>query len=190
MNRDAPKGLLLTVIIVGLLLFIIPTSYKSINNNNYRDYIETIATFIQSNEAGKSDNGTKMYRLVYRYNVNENQYYYETDYTTSVIPKLGSEIKIKYNPDIPSQAYSKSFDVFSVFQIVGSVFIFIALITLFSDMKWLRDIIMFLFTIGFILTFIINNFYNGAYIFVIIIFRNNVFCFYNGFYLECKTQWI
>lgn len=175
MNRDVPKGLMIISILVGLIFFLGPTTYKIINRYMHRDYVETTATFIQLNEAGTSDNGTSMYSLVYTYVVNGQQYYYETDYSTSVIPKIGSEIRIKYNPIMPNEAYSNSFNAFNVFQIVGAFFLSISLIILFSDMIWLRDLIIFLFTAGFIITFLINKFYNGGFIIAIIIF--GIMCF-------------
>lgn len=169
MNRDVPKGLIIISILVGLILFLGSMTYKIINRYVHREYIETTATFIRSNGAKTSDNGTSMYSLVYSYIVNGQQYYYETDYSTSVIPKIGSEIRIKYNPLMPNEAYSNSFNVFSVFQIVGVFFLSISLMILFSDIMWLRDLIIFLFTAGFIITFLINKFYNGGFIIAIII---------------------
>lgn len=94
MNRDMPKGLIVISILIGCLFFFGATAYKIINNYNHKDYAETTATFIQPHRAQQSDNGTNMYTLTYKYSVNGKQYYYETDYSTSVIPKVGSEIKI------------------------------------------------------------------------------------------------
>ena len=80
MNRDVPKGLIIISILVGLFFFLGSTTYKIINRYVHREYIETTATFIRSNGAETSDDGTSMYSLVYSYIVNGQKYYYETDY--------------------------------------------------------------------------------------------------------------
>lgn len=169
MNRDVPKGLIIVGIIVGTIFFFGSTIYKLINNYNHRNYIETTATFIQTAGKYTSDDGTNMYYLIYKYIINEQEYYYTTDYVTNDIPQKKSTIKIKYNPVNPKQAYSKSFDVFSVFQIIGAFFLVVSLIILFSEWIWFRDILIFIGTISLITTFIINNFYTGGFIIVIII---------------------
>ena len=175
MDRNAPKGLFTIVIIIGLLLVIIPSIYITKRENKSIDYIETTAIFIRAEKSMVSDSGTQMYKLIYTYKVNGVQYYYESDCSTSVIPKEGSKIKIKYNPVMPSYAYSNSFNVANVFQTIGMFFICIPLIMLFSEMIWLRDLIMALFTGGLILIFIINKLYNGAFIIAIIIL--GIMCF-------------
>lgn len=175
MNRDVPKGLIIILILVGMIFFLSSPTYKIGNRYKSKNYIKTTAKFIRANKSRTSDNETDTYSLVYIYTVNGQQYYYETDYSTSAIPKMGSEIRIKYNPLSPSEAYSTSFNVFNVFQIVGAFFIFISLTILFSNMKWLKDLITFIFTIGFIITFLINGFYNIDFIIAIVIL--GIMCF-------------
>lgn len=176
MKRDVPKGLMIVAIIVGLILFFGAPTYKIFNNYIHRNYIEATGTlFIQINDSCPSNDGKEMYSLMYKYIANGQVYYYITDYCTSAIPKIGSTIKIKYNPSSPSQAYSNSFDGISVFQIIGAFFLFVSLIMLFSELVWFRDILIFLGTSILILTFIINNFYTGRFIIVLIVL--GIMCF-------------
>lgn len=175
MNKDVPKVIIIILILIGLIFFLGSMTYKFTNNYEHKDYITTTASFVQPNDAGISDDGTHMYTLIYIYVVGEKEYYYETDFSTSIIPQIGSEIKIKYNPIVPSKAYSNSFSVFSIFQIIGVSFLFGALVILFSDLIWLRDLFIFLFTGGFIITCLINKFYTGGFIFAIIIL--GIMCF-------------
>lgn len=174
MNKDLPKGIIILLILIGLLFFLVPTTYKIFNNYKHKDYVETTATFTQSNRVGISNDGTSMYTLTYEYTVDGKKYSYETNYSTNTIPKRGSKIEIKYNPVMPSETYS-NFDVFSVFQIIGAFVLFITLVILFSGILWLRDLITILFTGGFVISFLINKLYNVGFTVIIIFF--GIICF-------------
>ena len=175
MNRGVPKGLMIVGIIVGSIFFFGATTYKILNNYIHKNYIETTGRFIQINGGCPSDGREQTYDLMYEYIANGEEYYYITDYCTSTIPKNGSTIIIKYNPLNPSQAYSNSFDVFSIFQIIGAFFLIVSLIILFSEWVWFRDILIFLGTSSLMITFIINNFYTGGFIIALIIL--GIMCF-------------
>lgn len=175
MNRDVPKGIIIVTILVGIILFFGTTIYKIINNYNHIDYIETTAILEGVSSVKTDDNGQHMYYLKYKYIINGQDYYYITDYSVSDIPKDGSTTKIKYNPINPDEAYSKSFDVFSIFQIIGAFFLFVSLIMLFSYWIWFRDIMIFLGTGSLIITLIKNNFYTGGFMLALIIL--GILCF-------------
>lgn len=169
MNRSVPMVLIVMMGLFGIIFFGVSFVGKIINDYNHKNYIETTATFIQSNYDHENDNGTKMYTLTYTYFVDANEYYYTTDYSTSVIPKRGSTIKVKYNPVSPGESYSSTFDSFSLFQLLGVCFLFFSLIILFSHLICMRDILIFVFTSYLLYVFIVNKFYMGAFIGVIVI---------------------
>lgn len=166
MNRDVPKGLIIIAIIVGSILFFGSTVFRI--SNNHSDYVKTTATYSEISDYKISDEGKKMYYLKYKYIVNEQEYYYTTDYTVGYIPLKGSKITIKYNPNDPSKVQGV-FDTFSIFQIIGIFFLTISLMILFSNLVWLRDIILFLGTISLILIIIPNHINIGIIIVLIIL---------------------
>lgn len=164
MTTKKPIFLLILMIFIGVILLSIPF-IKDIKNENY---IQTTGVFVKAYESANTSNeGATMYNLVYEYNVDEKQYTYTTSYSTSVIPKEGSVIKIKYDPENPYNAYSNSFNVF---QIIGVFFIFIPLIMIFNEIVWLKDILIFIATAIGIIGFINNNLHKSLGIVAIIIF--------------------
>ena len=187
MNRSAPKGLIISTLIIGIILFIGASIYKINNNYNHKEYIETKAIFVGTTY-DYYNNGTKMHYLKYEYFVDGKSYYYKTDYSTSIIPKSESEIVIKYNPNDPSEAYSKSFDVLSIFKIVGLLFISISLITLFSEWHWFRNTIIIIETSSLIITFVTKGFYTGGFIIALIILCIMCFASIMEFIIELKNK--
>ncbi len=97
--------LFLTIIfiVVGILLLIY--GIKNIYNTNLisENYIEIEANFKDATLYERSDSG-EVYTLNYTYTIDGLQYQISTDYTTGIIPKIGSKKLIKYNPDNPSEA--------------------------------------------------------------------------------------
>ena len=131
MNRDVPKGLIIILILIGVAFICWPIVEKNIYNNKYKEYIETTATFIQSNKSVTDENVKQLYNLTYLYIVDGKEHYYTTNYSTNNVPKMGSKIRIKYNAENPDMVatYEGSFYIF--FQLLGAFLIFISLEILF-----------------------------------------------------------
>lgn len=171
-KEDKPRGALITIIVIGLIFCLGPMVLNIIKDINHKEYIKTEAFFIQAYQDGTSDDGTKMYRLVYKYNVNNKEYYYTTEHTTSVIPKNNSKITVKYNPANPNMRYSNSDNI--VFELLGIMFIFIPMMML-CEKAWSRDVLLFIFTLLMINGFFSANLNNGVGIIVIIVLA--ILCF-------------
>ncbi len=118
-----------------------------------------------------------MYYLTYKYTVKEKTYYYQTDYTTSMIPKIGSEKVIKYNPEDPSVSYIKGLGINNIFQIVGMFFFFISLIML-CKKDITRNILLFIFTSILIIYSILGELYESFWgvLFIIVPIILNFAC--------------
>lgn len=174
MDRTMPKWLAIIMIAVGMLFFFGGTTYKINNKYDTTGYAETNAVFIRATKKEQPiydpEKKTTLYYLTYKYIVDDKEYYYTTNYSTSIIPVEGSTIEVKYNPGNPQQVYAKSFDTASIFRLIGAIFLFVSSIMLFSKLIWLRDIILILFSGNFIYVFISNKLYNGTYIIPLIVF--------------------
>lgn len=75
------------------------------------------------------------YNLVYEYEVNGSTYTFTTEYSTSIIPSLGSSKEIKYNPDNPADAELLSVNKNVVLICMG---LFFTLIPLFMIVTFLK----------------------------------------------------
>ena len=130
MKNDKPVALLIFFFIVGSIIIMLSLVINIIHLLDTKDYEKTLATFVRADFVHTSDNGTKMYYLNYKYTVKDKTYHRKTDYTTSIIPKLGSKKEIKYNPEHPSQSYIAEFNDFIKLQLLGIFFFFISLTAL------------------------------------------------------------
>ena len=143
MVRDTTAKVMLYIsLFIGMIFFCFPIINNLINNNKYKNYISIIATYKEASSPHIEDE-TLMYYLKYYYNVDGIEYIYTTDYSVSALPKKGSTIEIKYNPNNPSSAYATSIFIFDIFQVVGVFFICLSLVMLFPSFVWLRDITIF-----------------------------------------------
>ena len=95
----------LTIIFITVGILLLIYGIRNIYNTNLisENYIELNATFKDTTLYERSESGN-LYTLNYSYMVNGLQYQISTDYATSIIPKIGSEKLIKYNPSNPSEA--------------------------------------------------------------------------------------
>ena len=169
MNRKAPKGLLIFVTIIGILMFSVSTYLDIKRDLEYKDYIDVKAYFMYEKGIPVEEDENEMYKLTYEYQVNGKKYLYTTDYATSVIPEKGSDITIKYNPNNPSDAYSEGMNGLVLFKLIGTMFIVLPMAILFADIIWLRDILLLIFSSIFLYTFISLELYYGIYILALII---------------------
>ena len=131
MKNNKPVAFLIICMIIGLFLFLY-FSISSINRDRQtKHYLETTGTFASAEISEKKDKKSNTtYYLNYEYVVGDITYYYKTDYSTSFIPKEGSEVTIKYNPENPTESYATGFANSSIFQLLGIIFFFIPLIIL------------------------------------------------------------
>ncbi len=119
MNDNKPPLLILIpLILMGIisLVFGIINVYNT--NEKTKDYIIIDGKFEQSSVYSKDSDGIT-YRLTYSYVVNNKEYYISTDYGTSIVPKLGSEKTIKYNPYDPKEAIFTGLGVNAIFLLGG-----------------------------------------------------------------------
>lgn len=119
-------GIMLIFPITGLVLVILGINSSIKINQETQNYIETTGYYINSIYSTTDDEGTRLYNLQYEYTINGDQYIAETDYLTNNIPNVGSEKKIKYNPDNPTQAIIVGFDSNGMMIITGAGFLLLS----------------------------------------------------------------
>lgn len=121
-------ALLIGIFFLGLGIYETATS-------NTKDYAETIGYYNYSTIAEKehydsikNKHYATTYYLTYQYAVDGEAYYVTTDYTTSIEPSFGEEIKILYDTANPENAVvggpakrSNFLMIFSIFFILGSL---------------------------------------------------------------------
>ena len=167
MNRDFPKSVFIIFILIGIIFLSIPIYTKTKYDNFYKSYKKTEAILIESKE---KFNKQKVYSLTYKYMDNEYIYFFDKTIYTNHVPKIGSKIKIKYNPSNPNDVYFFSTSNFKAFIIGGLFFIFISLIFMFSNLFWLRDILLLMFSISSMIAFTILGIDIASFIISSIIF--------------------
>lgn len=96
-------------LLVGLVL--LSLGIRNAVANSTRGYREVTGYLIDYTlqEAGGYDSQRRTetadtYRLVYRYNVDGQEYTLVTSYSTSFVPSRGSETEILYNPENPAES--------------------------------------------------------------------------------------
>ena len=118
-------GIILIFPTIGLVLTIMGILLNVNANKISKNYVEVIG-YYKDKIYASTDDGTKLYNLEYLYTVNGDQYVIETDYITNIIPKYGSEKKIKYNPENPSEAIISGFNSYYIMIITGIGFLIIS----------------------------------------------------------------
>jgi len=89
------------LIIIGVVLFVIGIGGVIQTTNKTKGFLDVKGKYISRTVYSSGKDGTT-YRLHYSYVVKGNEYTATTDYGTNVIPKVGSEKTIKYDPSDPS----------------------------------------------------------------------------------------
>lgn len=156
-------------ILLGIIIFIFGNKMYNTYKNKKSHYISTNATVIAYDSKETYDTDTGGYHTVYgtiaEYEVNGTFYkIYPNSYKRpkNILPKLGSIVNIRYNPEAPSDAVwennstSSSLLIFgSLFVLVGFLFIIISIIQKNKKLHNVSDKnitgIIFLFAIIFIL---------------------------------------
>lgn len=92
-------------------------------------YAQTTGTLIHyqpgnpaQHNVAKNEHSAATYFLVYEYTVDGQIYTATSDYSTAILPKLGTAKTIRYQPDDPSQAAIQGQNRYSVFLYVGAMF--------------------------------------------------------------------
>lgn len=96
--------LVASVLLVGIacLFYGIKDTYYT--NKKTKNYITTTAYYNNYEIYDLNSKDGTTYRLIYVYEVNDNEYTIKTDYGRGSIPDVNSERQIKYNPNNPSEA--------------------------------------------------------------------------------------
>lgn len=177
MKNDKPVTLLVIIMIIGLILIISFSAVDIINFVKTKEYIKTIGIFVEADYAPTPEDEAQMYFLNYKYSVEGKTYYCQTYYKTSIVPKIGSESEIKYNPEDPSVAYIKGWGNIRIFQMIGIFFFFISL-ALLCNKEITRNISIFMWSSSIIIYFIYWGLYQSVtgIIFMIIPFIINIAC--------------
>lgn len=96
-------------LIIGIVLFSL--GIRNTVSDRTKGYEKTTGRLVDYTlyEAGGYDAARKTqtadtYRLIYSYTVDDEPYTLSTDYGTSIVPSVGSEAEILYNPENPSEA--------------------------------------------------------------------------------------
>lgn len=104
-------GFISIFLIIGLVLVFFGAKDSFASDRETRDYQKTTAylsdyTLKKDAEYDpvKKRKSAATYTLEYRYTVDETEYAVFTDYSTSILPELGSERDVRYNPENPRQA--------------------------------------------------------------------------------------
>lgn len=115
--------LFLSFPIIGICLILVGINSNIRINKETENYVETTGYYKDKIYAYTDSEGIILYKLQYEYTINGDQYYIETDYSTNIIPKVGSEKVIKYNPDNPIQAVIIGFNSNGIMIIIGIAFV-------------------------------------------------------------------
>jgi len=129
MNKLGKYLFLSIFIIFGIgMLFLGGNGIKN-KKEQTENYIEVTGNYIDKTVYSSDSDGTT-YSLIYSYTVDGRKYTVSTNYGTNVIPKIGSEKKIKYNPSNPNQAVILGFDGNYLILICGIAFVIVPIIIL------------------------------------------------------------
>lgn len=86
-----------------------------------RNYVSTQGEYAGKEIYSTDEDGTT-YRLVYTYTVDGNQYTVLSNSGTQIIPKLGTEKEVRYDPQNPEKAVIAGDGVHTVLLFMGSLF--------------------------------------------------------------------
>lgn len=75
----------------------------------------------------KHESSAATYVLIYSYEVNGQAFTVATDYSTSILPAIGSDTKIRYHPDDPGEAVIAGPNRNTVLLFVGAMFLVVPL---------------------------------------------------------------
>lgn len=112
-GKGASPALFLALPVLCLIIGIVLVSLGIRNavSDSTKGYEKTTGYLVDYTlyEAGGYDAARKTesadtYRLIYSYTVNGEAYTLSTDYGTSIVPSVGSETEILYNPENPGEA--------------------------------------------------------------------------------------
>ena len=125
--------LVFSVLIIGVICFVFGIRNTYQLNARTKGYLVTDGYFTDYRIYHEDEEGIT-YRLMYRYEVEEEDYTLTTDYGVGYIPEINSIREVKYNPNNPSEAIlvgtnSSNFLIYfgAFFMLGGSVFVLAAL---------------------------------------------------------------
>ncbi len=178
---EGNKIIMLIFLLIGVALLSWGLTNIYYQNQTTKDYVSIEGEFVERIivENTESENTSK---LLYRYKVDGIEYQIKTDYTTSIIPSVGSKRTIKYDPTNPSNAIITGFNGNFVSIFIGFMFCIIPLFLTLTMLlnkdsekeQQMREKLIIIFFGIIILIF-------GIFIYYILLPGNNVFAFFELF---------
>ncbi|MCM1371075.1 MAG: DUF3592 domain-containing protein [Clostridium sp.] len=125
-------GLGLMFTIIGIALILTPIIIKNLNNQITRDFIETNAVVV-----GYDSDNEGLKAIVVEYKVNRETYRKISNMYSNIPKPKGTQLKIKYNPNDPSDAVlpSESIIIIIIPIIIGSIFVLVGTVVIISSIK-------------------------------------------------------
>ena len=122
-------GLVVLSVLCGVFLFIlgikesVSTHRQAQNYQIVTGYLDSCvpAAGSESHSARRRHTATS-YQLIYRYTVNGQNYTVATDYSTGVLPEIGSQKQIRYDPSDPQNALIVGPDRGGILLFAGAMF--------------------------------------------------------------------
>lgn len=108
-------------IFLGLCLLYFGISGQTKLNRAAAGYRQTVG-YLSDYYPSISDDGSATYYLVYSYNVGGRDYTAVTDYSTSIVPRQGSRVKIRFDPEDPGKRIIQGTNGNYIMMFVGVMF--------------------------------------------------------------------
>lgn len=146
MNLEESKTkkpyIMIPIILIGLILIGVSIFMKINRDKETKNYVITNAYFKYVDKEYDSNN----YHLIYEYVVDGEVYTYETNYSTSIVPKEGSKKEIYYNPNNPEIAYLKGISGDNVLVFVMGIMFTLIPLSIFLNSAFSLLIALFIFS--------------------------------------------
>lgn len=126
-------GLVFAIIGVGLLVFSIFT-IKSYNEKN-KTYVETNSVVI---DYARNDEG--LVAIIVEYTVDDETYTKQSNAYSNTPKSIGTKVKIKYNPNNPSEAIWVNDSTNIILPLMGGIFTLVGIIVAVSGAKKMRSV--------------------------------------------------
>lgn len=115
------------VLIIGIALSIYSVSYYDKEQKKQKTYIETTATVVGYEEC-ELDEGDTGSRYIAEYKIDRDTYQIKANSCTNMPKGIGKEVKIKYNPNNPSDAVFTNDITRYLLPVIGVIFVIAGII--------------------------------------------------------------
>lgn len=136
-NTLGKKG----TIFIGIIFLIIGVFclwfyFNGTNDVKHADYVTTTGYVYDYDEYWDSSEGHYMYKIIVKYEVNDEEYFVKSNSSTNIPKRLDSYVEVKYNPDNPSESFISGKDDSSwIVLVVGIVFPLASVLLLYNGAK-------------------------------------------------------